>query len=345
MSTRRTSAPARQNGFGLVETMISLTIGLLIVAGLVTAFEMSTRTHREQMNAGQQIENGRFAIQLLGNDLRHAGYYGEFTSPATPAGALPDPCEVANLAALRSALALPIQGYDAPAASPVSCIDNADFEPGTDVLVVRRADTAVTAPASVVGGELYLQSNSVQDDATNPVLALGSNAAAFTLRKKDGATPADLRKYRVHIYFVRRCSEPVTGTTCTAAADGGTPRPTLSRAELQRNPSTGALEMRIVPLVEGVENLQIDYGIDTDNDGSPDAAFVTAPGSVADWANVMVVRMSLLARNPQPTPGYVDPKTYDLGAAGTVTPGGSFKRHVFAANVRLHNPSARREAP
>jgi len=98
-----------------------------------------------------------------------------------------------------------------------------------------------------------------------------------------------------------------------------------------------------VPLVEGIENLQIDYGVDTDGDGVPNGAYVASPAAVVDWSNVVAVRVSLLARNTEPSPGYTDDKTYDMGIARTVAPGGAFKRHVYNTVIRVVNPSARRE--
>src|SRR2546430_11077705 len=58
----------------------------------------------------------------------------------TVPGVLPDPCETANMAALRNAAAFSVQGYDAPASSPITtCLPAANHLAGTDVLVVRRA--------------------------------------------------------------------------------------------------------------------------------------------------------------------------------------------------------------
>ena len=60
----------------------------------------------------------------------------------------------------------------------------------------------------------------------------------------------------------------------------------------------------------------------------------------------MALRLHLLARNNEKSPGYQDNKTYSLGLSGTVTPAGGdaqFKRHVFSQAVRVVNVSARRD--
>jgi len=101
--------------------------------------------------------------------------------------------------------------------------------------------------------------------------------------------------------------------------------------------------------VEGIENFQVDYGRDTDGDGSPDGAAYTAdPSTVPNWMQVMAVQLYLLARNTETSTGYTDNKTYQLGTAGTITPTGAatqYRRHVYTSVVRVKNPSERLETP
>ena len=106
-----------------------------------------------------------------------------------------------------------------------------------------------------------------------------------------------------------------------------------------------------VAVVDGIEDMQFEYGIDTSlpggavgNDGTPDS-YVTAP-SFANWSNVMAVRAYILARNIDDTPGYTDVKTYVLGPARSFTPSSTdvhYRRHLYSETVRLNNPSGRRE--
>jgi hypothetical protein len=54
------------------------------------------------------------------------------------------------------------------------------------------------------------------------------------------------------------------------------------------------------------------------------------------------VRINLLSRQIERTSG-VDGKTYDMGIAGPLTPGGPYNRHVYNTVVRVVNPASRRE--
>ena len=54
--------PRAARGFSLLELMTSITIGLLIMAGLASVFVNSSTANKEMKNNAEQIENGRFAI-------------------------------------------------------------------------------------------------------------------------------------------------------------------------------------------------------------------------------------------------------------------------------------------
>jgi len=95
------------------------------------------------------------------------------------------------------------------------------------------------------------------------------------------------------------------------------------------------------PLVEGIENIQFDFGVDNTGDGAPES-YLASP-LAADWQNVMAVRVNLLARNNETTPGYVDNKSYQLGSVAIPAAADNYKRHVYSELVRATNPSGRRE--
>ena len=343
----------RQAGFSVMELMISITIGLFLLVGLVSVFATSNRTYIDLSRASQQIENGRFATQLLSDEIAHAGFYGRYSQSLSVTAAPLTPCESSNASNLLKDAALPIYGYDAPGSVPaaLTCLAANNFVPGTDILVIRRVDSTMAAGdaasipnAALTNGGIYMQANA--DSTSTPIVGVGSgvgttDVGTFSLKNRDGISVAPIRRYHVSIYFIAPCSVPAGGGTVCAnngTDDGGRPIPTLKRLDLTSN---GV--MSVIPLVEGIENMQIDYGVDGDGNGVPDGAYTTSPATAADWANVVTVRINLLARNTEPTASFTDDKTYDMGLAGNVTPLGSYKRHVYNAVIRVVNPAARRE--
>jgi type IV pilus assembly protein PilW len=327
------SLPRRPTGqgFSIPELLVALAIGMLILAGMTTLFVRNSRTQTEVERANRQIENGRYAIGLLSTDLRNAGFYGEFdpTPLADPPG-VPDPC-APTLPALRAALPLHVQGYAAGATLP-SCLS--DVKPGTAVVVVRHTRTCISGnpdcDADGIQGPLFQASlcdNLSELGSGDPAnhYALDTDAALLTRHQRDCASAAGTgtvaltRRFITHIYFVANNDQ---------AGDGIA---TLKRAELRL--IDGRLGFTtVVPLVEGIDDLEFDYGIDTTGDGVVDL-YTANPGAAAgcaqtdcaarNWRNVLTVRVSVLARN--------------------LDNGGSNKRHAFQSTVLMPNPAGRKQ--
>jgi len=369
----------RSLGFSLLELMVSMTIGLLLLAGLATVFGNSSNSNREMKRTSEQIENGRYAIEMLAQDIRHAGFFGEFYKlPAVP-GAAPDPCTAPTDAAVsdtvNNMITIPVQIFPAASFSasptiPTNCaalLTAANVKAGSDLLVIRRAQTS-TLGTSVTASTYYFQSTPAAADIQKGVAGTISSTqnargATSTLLRRDlaagtaGSPPtypqvaAYMRRYLTRIYFVAPCSVPAGGgTLCTGANDDqGNPIPTLKRIELD---TTGAFT--ITPMVEGIQAIRAEFGIDNApaiadpgtgliGDGIPDS-FSNSP-SVTDMSNTVAVRIYVLARNTEASTGYVDNKTYTLGTATTTAANDAYKRHVYGTEARIANPQGRREIP
>lgn len=334
-----------QQGLSLVELMVSITLGLLVLAGVVTIFANTSAARNEVERLSRQIENGRYASELLSDDLRLAGFLGEFNpgSVALP-GALPgDPCSL-NAADWNAWIPLYLHGYDNGVGFASANCALTNHKANTDVLVVRRARTCVAGTAgcdAAVNGKPYVQASLCATQTTAYVLGL-QGTATFDRTLKNCTGAAGLREYFVRVYFVS-----------TDNGAGGNV-PTLKRLEL-----TGS-GWSTVPLVEGIEEFQVEYGLDTDGDGAPDQ-YVANPSDypvgtctgacpVTNWTNLVTVRFHVLARNLETSPNFTDTKTYTLGkdAAGNfieVTPGGAYRRHIYSGLVRVVNPAGRRDTP
>ena len=322
------SLPSCQSGLSLVELMISLTIGLVLLAGITTLISRQSSTRTEMEKSSRQIENGRYAIQILQDDIELAGFYGDYSPPISATYGVPaDPCSTSTTpadqgwASATPTVPVAISGYPGTSTAPAvvpTCVT--DRKAGTAILVLRRTATTTTEVAAAVAGTTYLQVSRCNSDTSPFILGTGS----FTLKQKNCTTLAPLWPNIVRIYYI---------STCSICGTGGDTIPTLKMVEF-----VGGIQT-IIPLVEGIEDMQFDYGVDSTNDGAPDS-YTTTP---ATWADVMTVRVNLLARNIDPTPGYTDTKTYTLGGAAPITPGGAYKRHVYTQLIRAVNPSGRRE--
>jgi type IV pilus assembly protein PilW len=342
--------------------MVAVALGMLIVAGMLALVALNSSNRAELDKAGRQIENGRFAIQKLSEDIQNAGYFGDYYSAPRPGQAgfptallLPAACST-TATVLATAASFPVQGYanvsTTDRSSLLPCIPEADFLPGSNVLVVRFASPVAaltdgwSSSSPLENDVMYLQAN-----VSDIVFGTKAQAANFTLQNNTAASLAAAPVHRLvtRIYFVGNCGRFAAGqTSCTSAADGGLPVPSLRMVEMGAG-SAGAgaaFSSRSVAIAEGIEVLEFDYGIDADGDGA--VSSLSRTPTVDQFGNVLAVRVSLIARNSEPTAGYVDDKVYVVGSRYPVgtefNPAAkNFKRHQFQATVRVVNAALRRD--
>jgi len=326
-----------QQGMTLVELMVGMGIGLMVVAGLAVIFADSSRSGRELEGTSRQIENGRYAADLLVQELAVAGYYGDvpvadavYTAPDACATALAD----LGWDGVTKKRPNPMEGKTSTELAALTCATSPSANnPG---IVLRRLDTTPTPKASIdtTKGIAYVQTSQCNTDAANIPYVFSNDTGALTLRDLPCTGAGEVRRYVTRLYYVASCNE------CTGP--GADTIPTLKRAELSGN------AIVVTPLATGIERIALEYGFDTDKDGIPDKYLKELSGvaGAADnkWENVVTVKAYVLARTAEPTPGYTDTRKYAVGLSGTIGPfSDAFKRKVFATTAKLHNVAGPRE--
>ncbi|HEU0201403.1 MAG TPA: PilW family protein, partial [Burkholderiaceae bacterium] len=271
---------AVQRGVSLIELMIAMTLGLIVASVVTGFFGPASNNRRELESVARLHDNAAYAAELLSDELRAAGYYGELRQTGL-VWQTPDACAT-SLATLGWAtpanVPVPVMGIDKAQATP-ACIT--DRRAGTDIVTLRRVDVAAVNAATVTSGAFLQVSKCLTDDPATPfiVSATGSN---FVLQNRDCTTAAQARRILVRSYFIH----------CANGCAAGN-RPTLTRAELSTD-AGGNLAIVRTPLVDGIENMQLEYGFDTNNDGMPDVFRIGLSGTAGaadnDWSNVVAVR-------------------------------------------------------
>jgi type IV pilus assembly protein PilW len=202
------------------------------------------------------------------------------------------------------------------------------------------------------GSHLYFQTTLCQSQMTNlgPSLqfVISATSSVFTttnpavttaptyLAQRDCTTAALTRAFFVHIYYVANND---------VAGDG---IPTLKRVALGATSFSSP-----VAIAEGIETMQIEYGLDDGTnggvaaDGAPDSWSID-PSTGTVFQKVTALKVHLLARNTQSTGTFTDTRTYILGSvASTDNTFGpyndAYKRHAYSTVVRLTNVGGRRE--
>ena len=330
-----------QKGMTLVELMIALVLGLVVTSAVIEIFISSKQMYRVQDARARLQENGRYAIQYLTNNIRNAGYNG----CATRGGSVPITNTLNDSGDYFWDFATGIQGFDATASAAIwaPAIDAAITTPlsGSDVLTIRTMNEPVirvtSHPGGTPPGSAAIQVNTqnqlarfdivmVTDCLTSAIFQITSanpnTSGSITHNTGVGIpgnatqalgkdyTGAEIVKLTTKSFYIRN------------NADG---EPSL----YQRISNNAAAEM-----VEGVENMQILYGVDTGVDGAVDQ-YVSAD-SVANWDSVVSVRVSLLLRTLADNLVVGGAQTYNFnGTAVTATD--NRLRAVFSRTISLRN--------
>ena len=280
----------RQWGFTLVELMVALTISIVLLGGMLKVYANSKQTYRVQEALSRLQENGRYAIEFLARDVRTADFWG---------------C-VSDSTSVTNNLNPNNPGYiDFVAGGGVAGTDGA-----TDTLTLRRAigtglvvqppyGPQTAANLFVIAGNNLQQGDIVlvSDCTAGDIFQISNaNPGGGTLVHNTGAatTPGNFNQgpcgggnahCLVQVYQ-GDAEVYVARQTNYFIANGASGEPALFRNVNQG----GAVE-----LVEGVGNMQILYGEDTNGDGAPNA-YNTATVVGANMANVVAVRVALTLR-------------------------------------------------
>lgn len=356
MSRRRPGGPVTpspQFGLTLVEVMVAMAVGIILLLALGTLFANSTRIFKANDDFSRMQENGAYALNTIGADLRMAGFYGYLASNSVdiPAGAsitMTSDCGPNWAITFGQPLAGFFNVSASEAHTKLACIPAANFittaaNRPSFILIVRGAAGGRVLPAALDAATVYVQS-----DAGGGIAFYGKEQydglAVTAKRYLPGGSEAPIFPYHARAYYLRPCSRP-TGTdgVCLASDDGNQPIPTLVRQEL-----VGTI-MTERAVAEGIEAARILYGVDNGGDGIPDI-YTEAP-TAAQFSQVVTVRVSVLVRSPQPANGYDDSsRSYDVDGDGTPELNCTadalpcnYHRHVFTQSFQVRNVAQRLE--
>jgi len=337
-----------QKGMTLIEIMVSLLIGAFLIGGVIKIFTNTHQTYRVQENLSRIQESGRFAMDILTQGVRMAGFQGcASVNDITPNVIIdiknPNPNPIPPSLALG--VSQPVTGSNNVAAnwnasacgvgnlciantdainihSGGSCGGNLVGNMGTvnaniqinavntcfinpyDVLMLtdcESVDVFVAVSASSGGGIQTIAHSTTQNTSNNLSKAYQSDAEIF--------------KFNAYTFFIRT---------------GASGEPSLYRlnTNFPASPGTNPVE-----LIEGVENMQILYGEDTNADNSAD--YYVPANNVTNMGNVISLRISLLIRSIEDNLT-LTPRAYTYNGA-TTTPADNRLRRVFSSTIAVRN--------
>ena len=366
----------RASGLSLVELMVALTIGLLLLLGLVEIFGASRAAFSSAEGSARIQENSRFALEFLRRDVRMAGHVGclnELGYQAMPDllfnHNVPGPTMKLDDALWAMRIDMPVEAYEYRGTAPGENYSLAHIEPaqasaewspelkselqsiigsasvpdaisGSDVLVLRYlepesvgldglgvnagvVDAIVTDPAwttldpFVEAGRIYAVTNCRTFSlfqATEGANSDGQFKALPGVVNRFEPDPLDrpdpyygwlgnevyassgtrLYRYQIAVYYV-------------GVDTGG--QPALFIRNFKNDAAQNYLGERRA-LVDGVESIQLVFGRDIRNSEGDDlrddyadsyGSAADISGDVAEWRQVISMRIGLLLRSSSPS--------------------------------------------
>ncbi|MFL0810779.1 MAG: PilW family protein [Agarilytica sp.] len=309
----------KQSGFTLTELIIATALGITLSAGVIEIYSSSKQTYRSQEALSRLQENARFAIDIISRDIRNSGFIGcsrisetAIQGQATTGLNYDEEMAIWGKQSTGDNDPGDIEGgYNIP--SITNIIENSRYG-DTDVLVVQGTSGCSVKLASDMSdatGSVNIASNAcgfqqndhvlvsncgtadvfqiTSDPSSNNSLTHTDSPTLSTAYLSDGFT--EVFPFYSNTYFIGSEVQP-----------DGSEMPSLVVVDnTEPDPTT-------VALVEGVESMQLQYGIDTNNDGFANI-YLNAeevgtynisnfdPSAEAiDWSKVSAVRVTLLLR-------------------------------------------------
>ncbi len=370
--------PGACKGLTLVELLVAMALGLTLAAGVTQIYVSNHQTQRDQEAHLRMQENGRFAMHFLAQEIRMAGYLGCLSAiepdniTNTLDGAPPSfrpgdgiqgweanhgngtaPGVVFNSVDDR---ALENTSSGNWGTTGINVLDNMAALPGSDIIRVWNTSGGGAVINDVSGGAMTVVNSTITDLEDGDIILLSdceradwaqacnvqeiSGGASVNSVLSAGCVPGndvtaelgstaggELVKLQGTMFYISK-----------RGGDASNP-PALFRRQLNNQASLGTPE----ELVEGIESMQVLYGINVDNDSQRSVDSWLTATQVPDWERVIAARISVLVQSiednlaPAPQPYRFNGVVYDGSAGNGALPDDNRYRRVFTTTITLRN--------
>lgn len=350
----------KEKGLTLIELMIAMVLGLILVAGVIQIFVSNKQAYRVTDAHSKLQDNARFALEVLSRDIRSAGFSGcraiEDMNVVTIADA-PIPANIDSNSIITGSNAQTATTWNPALPAALGAVVG-----GTDVITVQRGQSCggnLTGNVGSSNGNIQIVDPNNCSVSAGDVLMIADCSDAHIFRATNASsgsgtqTIAHSNSLNQANHFCKRYSAlPQAG-----ACDAGEAKLYDYDAELLTfnsatyfirlgangdpalwfyNNNAAASANNPIELIEGIENMQVDYGIDTNNDDIVDNySDANVVSTAAQWDQVISARVSLLAQTLEQNLTTADQSVNYNGAVVTGTDGRI--RRVFTTTIGVRN--------
>lgn len=332
-------------GFTLIELMVAITVSSVLMVGVSQIFGNSKRTYKLNNEIARTQENIRFSVEEMARDIRMAGYTGCRNNTTTntlnrgttwvdnigtsllgyegTVDVFPTEYSSEVIAGTDSFIIL--RGGDdtglkfnqrTNAANFTVNKNNHGLEAGDIIMLTDCSHTAVVQVTNSNQSNGTVVHNTGAGSPGNCTKGMGSTDCSSV----NGITynwnrDAHVIKFKATAYYIAPSTNGIAGNR------------SLYRMSLDKTPDLKE------ELVEGVENMQVTYGLDTNADGFANR-YVTA-NNVADFNDVVSLRMGLLFQSHDNAKRSVYTKDFNLAGTAITSTASTPGSHEYAQDHRL----------
>ncbi len=289
----------------MIELLVTIVISAILTNGIIQLYLNQKTTFLIETALARIQENGRYVAFLLNRDVRMAGFQGCNQSKQMPLNSLitvqssqfnfttPIEGHDANGASFSPVLPNQLSGLTLPdsdvieikMASPLRLLLKSPMLTNSDNLILQpQAQLTQTLPFIITDcqvGDMFMGTPSQQAGETivsHTTPSNISNNLSIAYAKN-----AQILSFLYYAYYIRDTGKLNTMNQPIYA--------------LVRQHSDGTFDT----LVEGVEKMKINYGVDTNNDNSVDSFQSASQVTAANlWGNVMSIDIRLLLVSDMP---------------------------------------------
>ena len=365
MKINTISSKKYKQGFTIVELMIALVLGLLLTTGITKVYLTTKDTYNLSENLARMQENSRFSMGVLTQDIRMAGFM-----PCRLTGNMAN--TINSTESFFDFFNQSIIGYEGgvstfPSAFPATGTNPGDRVAGTDAVVILRGDDEIykITQHNPVSAQFKLNDLHTLQDGDIALVCDGSDSALFQVSNVNSSNVTIVHNTGVAV-SPGNCSvsmggdgdcSNITGLVAHTYGPGSqlvkfkavgyyigisVSGASYSLYRRRLDVDAGTATFASEELVDGIENMQILYGEDTDSDNEPERYFTA--NNVTTWNNIVAAKVGLLAHTPDQTNKINDTNIYNV--AGTqvadtstaITHDGDRRiRSVFNSTVKIRN--------
>ena len=318
-------------GMTLVEMMISLTIGVFILGGVVMTYLSLKITTKDTLIIGELQESGRLAMDILRKDLEMAVFWGNYfphtlnainvSVPVTPGNDCFDNFNNGSFPKVSEHNFKFIYSVTVNSTTMINCVKRA--QKNSDIVQIKHLGREEKSDLFGHDNWYYMLSQSNQ----GTIIAGSGN-------RLPSSPHVTIWHYIHHVYYISRQYYSVNSVKLSV--------PVLMRKRLTQKGG-----MSSESLMEGIENIRFIFGLDTTADAQVNIYKTSDQMTETNWAQadskILTVQIYLLVRSLEPANNRTKHAvTFILGGDNAATQrrltfNDNYRRTLMVSTIKLTN--------